>query len=179
VLPVGAEETPDSEEHDPGNRNGGARAQHRPVEPPRVAPVAQIDKEPHQAKGNSSNRATDNPFPAGEAGEQLDMAAAHEVEPDTHRRPEVRCAVPRSQLHEPGGVGLVRLSAAWSSRIDERIAELERLKLGLTDCIGCGCLSLDRCQLSNPGDRAAALGPGPRYWIGDRPLNRRVVDRRG
>jgi MerR family redox-sensitive transcriptional activator SoxR len=46
---------------------------------------------------------------------------------------------------------------------------LERLKLGLTECIGCGCLSLDRCQLANPGDRAARLGSGPRYWIGDRP----------
>jgi MerR family redox-sensitive transcriptional activator SoxR len=62
-----------------------------------------------------------------------------------------------------------RLSATWTSRIDERIAELERLRLGLTECIGCGCLSLDRCQFANPGDRAAALGPGPRYWIGDRP----------
>jgi MerR family redox-sensitive transcriptional activator SoxR len=44
-----------------------------------------------------------------------------------------------------------RLSATWASRI------------------GCGCLSLDRCMLANPGDRAARLGPGPRYWIGDRP----------
>jgi MerR family redox-sensitive transcriptional activator SoxR len=61
-----------------------------------------------------------------------------------------------------------RLSAAWSSRIDERIAELERLKVGLTECIGCGCLSLDRCRLANPDDRAGALGPGARYWIGDR-----------
>jgi MerR family redox-sensitive transcriptional activator SoxR len=60
-----------------------------------------------------------------------------------------------------------RLSRAWSARIDARIAELERLKAGLTDCIGCGCLSLDRCRLANPGDRAAAGGPGPRYWIGD------------
>jgi MerR family transcriptional regulator, redox-sensitive transcriptional activator SoxR len=65
-----------------------------------------------------------------------------------------------------------RLSARWSSRIDERIAELERLKAGLTECIGCGCLSLDRCQLSNPGDRASRLGPGPRYWIGDRPVGK-------
>ena len=48
-----------------------------------------------------------------------------------------------------------RLSSGWSSRIDERIAELERLKAGLTECIGCGCLSLDRCQLANPNDRAA------------------------
>ena len=62
-----------------------------------------------------------------------------------------------------------RLSATWSGRIDERIAELERLKAGLTECIGCGCLSLDRCKLSNPDDRAAHLGAGPRYWLGDRP----------
>ncbi len=60
-----------------------------------------------------------------------------------------------------------RLSSKWTVRIDERIAELERLKRGLTECIGCGCLSLDRCQLANPGDRAGARGPGPRYWIGD------------
>jgi MerR family transcriptional regulator, redox-sensitive transcriptional activator SoxR len=60
-----------------------------------------------------------------------------------------------------------KLSLAWSARIDERIGELERLKAGLTDCIGCGCLSLDRCRLANPDDRAAAGGPGPRYWIGD------------
>jgi MerR family transcriptional regulator, redox-sensitive transcriptional activator SoxR len=64
-----------------------------------------------------------------------------------------------------------RLSSGWSGRIDERIAELQRLKLGLTECIGCGCLSLDRCKFANPGDRAAAGGPGPRYWIGDRPAS--------
>jgi MerR family transcriptional regulator, redox-sensitive transcriptional activator SoxR len=64
-----------------------------------------------------------------------------------------------------------RLSRGWTSRIDERIAELQRLRAGLTECIGCGCLSLDRCQLANPGDRAARLGPGPRYWVGDRPLS--------
>jgi MerR family redox-sensitive transcriptional activator SoxR len=64
-----------------------------------------------------------------------------------------------------------KLSGSWSNRIEERIAELERLKLGLTECIGCGCLSLDRCKLSNPEDRAGHRGPGPRYWIGDRPLS--------
>ena len=62
-----------------------------------------------------------------------------------------------------------RLSGEWRARIDDRIAELERLKLGLTECIGCGCLSLSRCKLANPDDRAARLGPGPRYWVGDRP----------
>ena len=63
-----------------------------------------------------------------------------------------------------------RLSGSWSGRIDERIAELERLKTGLTECIGCGCLSLERCRLANPGDRAARKGPGPRYWVGDQPV---------
>ena len=61
-----------------------------------------------------------------------------------------------------------KLSASWTRRIDERIAELQRLREGLTRCIGCGCLSLSECRLSNPGDRASELGPGPRYWIADR-----------
>ncbi len=58
-----------------------------------------------------------------------------------------------------------RLSRDWTARIDERIAELQRLRSGLTECVGCGCLSLQRCALSNPGDRVAARGPGPRYWV--------------
>ena len=57
-----------------------------------------------------------------------------------------------------------RLSTTWQGRIDARIAELERLREGLTECIGCGCLSLDRCQLANPGDRLARRGPGPVAW---------------
>ena len=60
-----------------------------------------------------------------------------------------------------------RLSRGWTARIDERIDELERLRAGLTECIGCGCLSLARCRLANPEDRAGARGPGPRYWLGD------------
>jgi MerR family redox-sensitive transcriptional activator SoxR len=62
-----------------------------------------------------------------------------------------------------------RLSRTWTSRIDSRISELERLRASPTECIGCGCLSLARCKLANPDDRAAGLGPGPRYWIGDLP----------
>jgi MerR family redox-sensitive transcriptional activator SoxR len=69
----------------------------------------------------------------------------------------------------PTGRDWEKLSATWSARIDERIAELQRLKAGLTECIGCGCLSLDRCKLSNPQDRASKLGQGPRYWISDPP----------
>ncbi|MFD1824367.1 MULTISPECIES: redox-sensitive transcriptional activator SoxR [Mumia] len=60
-----------------------------------------------------------------------------------------------------------RLSRAWRPRLDARIAELERLRDDLDGCIGCGCLSLQRCALSNPGDRAARLGPGARYLDGD------------
>ena len=58
-----------------------------------------------------------------------------------------------------------KLSAGWKARIRERIEELQRLEAGLTECIGCGCLSLDRCQLANPGDRLARRGPGPRMWV--------------
>lgn len=66
----------------------------------------------------------------------------------------------------PGRAEWSRLTEAWVARIDERIAELQRLRGGLDECIGCGCLSLDRCQLSNPGDWAGRVGPGPRYWLG-------------
>jgi MerR family transcriptional regulator, redox-sensitive transcriptional activator SoxR len=59
-----------------------------------------------------------------------------------------------------------RLSGDWTKRIDRNLAELERFKAGLTECIGCGCLSMDRCRLANPADRAGRAGPGPRYWLG-------------
>jgi MerR family transcriptional regulator, redox-sensitive transcriptional activator SoxR len=54
--------------------------------------------------------------------------------------------------------------------LDERIRLLEALRGQLDSCIGCGCLSLDRCQLANPLDRAGESGPGPRYpMAGNRP----------
>jgi len=55
-----------------------------------------------------------------------------------------------------------RLSRSWRARLDERIAELERLRDGLTSCIGCGCLSLRSCALFNPADALAGQGPGAR-----------------
>ena len=58
-----------------------------------------------------------------------------------------------------------RLSGKWLARIDARIAELERLREGLTSCIGCGCLSIDYCKYANPGDRAGHAGAGPRFWL--------------
>jgi len=71
--------------------------------------------------------------------------------------------LPRNRA--PDRADWAKLSGSWTRRIDERIAELERMKRGLAECIGCGCLSLDRCQFANPGDRAARRGAGPRYWI--------------
>jgi len=58
-----------------------------------------------------------------------------------------------------------RLSASWRGELDERITALERLRDNLADCIGCGCLSLRRCPLANPGDELAAYGPGPRRLL--------------
>jgi MerR family redox-sensitive transcriptional activator SoxR len=68
----------------------------------------------------------------------------------------------------PDRTDWAKLSASWTRRIRERIEELKRLEVGLTECIGCGCLSLDRCQLANPGDRAGRQGPGPRAWMSPR-----------
>jgi MerR family transcriptional regulator, redox-sensitive transcriptional activator SoxR len=58
-----------------------------------------------------------------------------------------------------------RLSGGWKKRVDQRIAELQTLRNGLTQCIGCGCLSIDKCRLANPADQAGRRGPGPRYWL--------------
>ncbi|MBV8733709.1 MAG: redox-sensitive transcriptional activator SoxR [Solirubrobacterales bacterium] len=56
-----------------------------------------------------------------------------------------------------------RLSRSWRADIDRRIATLQALRDRLTTCIGCGCLSIDRCSLLNPDDEAAALGAGAHY----------------
>lgn len=66
--------------------------------------------------------------------------------------------------HVPNARDWSRLSHSWTARIDQRMAELQKLRDGLTSCIGCGCLSLERCKLTNPGDRAAARGTGPVVW---------------
>jgi MerR family transcriptional regulator, redox-sensitive transcriptional activator SoxR len=58
-----------------------------------------------------------------------------------------------------------RLSRTWRAELDLRIATLEGIRGRLTSCIGCGCLSLRRCALLNPGDEAARLGSGARYLI--------------
>ena len=60
-----------------------------------------------------------------------------------------------------------KLSRAWRERIDVQIRQLQALQAELSDCIGCGCLSLKSCALYNPADWAAAQGSGPRYLLGD------------
>jgi MerR family transcriptional regulator, redox-sensitive transcriptional activator SoxR len=67
----------------------------------------------------------------------------------------------------PSGSEWKELSGSWRPLLDERIELLLALRDQLDHCIGCGCLSLDRCKLSNPGDRAARLGSGARYLLGD------------
>ncbi|MEX0795766.1 MAG: redox-sensitive transcriptional activator SoxR [Acidimicrobiia bacterium] len=60
-----------------------------------------------------------------------------------------------------------RLSKGWRARLDQQIKELQALRDELTDCIGCGCLSLQSCAIFNPADAAANRGSGPRYLLGD------------
>lgn len=60
-----------------------------------------------------------------------------------------------------------RLAVSWRPRLDAQIAVIERLRDRLDGCIGCGCLSTAHCGLLNPGDRAGAAGPGPRYVLAD------------
>lgn len=62
-----------------------------------------------------------------------------------------------------------QLSRRWRPRLDEQLESLQRLRDQLDECIGCGCLSLRSCALSNPSDRASSLGPGARFLLGDRP----------
>lgn len=57
------------------------------------------------------------------------------------------------------------LSSKWIKRIEHQMAGLENLKSGLLECIGCGCLSFEKCHLANPEDRTGCNGPGPRYWL--------------
>ena len=90
---------------------------------------------------------------AQRVGFSLDQVAAELAKLPTNRVPE--------------GSDWAQLAGPWASRIDERIAELQRLRAGLAGCIGCGCLSLAKCHLANPGDVAKGFGPGPRYWISD------------
>jgi MerR family transcriptional regulator, redox-sensitive transcriptional activator SoxR len=61
------------------------------------------------------------------------------------------------------------ISAAFRSRLDQRIETLQKLRDNLDGCIGCGCLSMPKCALYNPDDQAQTKGAGPRYLMGDSP----------
>lgn len=60
-----------------------------------------------------------------------------------------------------------RLSRSWRRRLDDQITDLELLRDELTDCIGCGCLSLRSCAIFNPSDAVSDRGAGARYLLGD------------
>lgn len=86
--------------------------------------------------------------------------------------PEIRAALATLPGERPPTTAdWTRLSSDWRDRLDEQIAALEQLRDGLTSCIGCGCLSVDRCALSGPGDVAGREGAGAR-WL--RPALRRT-----
>ena len=79
---------------------------------------------------------------------------------------EIRAALASLPEHRtPTQADWAKLSKSWRPRLDAQIAMLERLRDRLDGCIGCGCLSLERCSLYNPADRAGEAGPGPRYVI--------------
>lgn len=69
----------------------------------------------------------------------------------------------------PTSADWTKVSRSWRPRLDREIDHLIRLRDELSNCIGCGCLSLRNCALYNPDDRAQARGPGARYLLGDRP----------
>lgn len=69
----------------------------------------------------------------------------------------------------PTGADWKCLSSQWKKRIEQQIAQLQALHIDLDECIGCGCLSMKKCLLTNPGDRSALNGAGPRRWLGDPP----------
>ena len=97
----------------------------------------------------------------------------------TFVRMSQRVGMPLSKIREvlallpddrtPTRTDWARISRCWQDDLDARIRQLEQLRDQLGDCIGCGCMSLAKCRLANPGDRLGADGPGPR----------RLADHRG
>lgn len=65
----------------------------------------------------------------------------------------------------PGRADWLRLSQSWQADLDARLLRLQQLRDQLADCIGCGCMSLDRCPMANPHDRLGVQGPGPRRLL--------------
>ncbi len=94
-----------------------------------------------------------------------------------------RVGIPLSRIREalaelpdartPTHQDWAHLSEGWRDELDNRIEQLQRLRDNLTDCIGCGCLSLDTCALNNPHDQCGEEGPGPRRLLVNAPLAER------
>ncbi|MDP9530567.1 redox-sensitive transcriptional activator SoxR [Pseudomonas protegens] len=73
--------------------------------------------------------------------------------------------------HAPVGKDWQRLSGVWKARVQQRIAELQRLNMNLQECIGCGCMSMEHCKLNNPEDIYSRNGSGARRWYGDEEID--------
>ena len=86
---------------------------------------------------------------------------------------EVLAQLPESRT--PTRADWARISQAWRARLDDQIESLVALRDGLDSCIGCGCLSLQKCRMSNPQDVAAYAGPGAVYL--PKPLREPVLER--
>ena len=93
------------------------------------------------------------------------IRAAHRVGIPLAEVAEALASLPDHRT--PGKRDWERLSRRWQARLEAQIEALERLRDDLSDCIGCGCLSLQTCALFNPSDAASGLGAGPRYLWGD------------
>ena len=89
----------------------------------------------------------------------------------TFIRMSQRVGMPLSKIREvlgllsddrtPTRTDWARISRCWQEDLNARIRQLEQLRDQLDDCIGCGCMSLAKCRLANPGDRLGTHGPGP------------------
>ncbi|WP_420114954.1 MerR family DNA-binding protein [Pseudactinotalea sp.] len=79
-----------------------------------------------------------------------------------------RAGVAVSAGRSPTKADWARLSRSWRTSLDDRIAQLERLRDTLDGCIGCGCLSMRSCTLANRGDKLSDHGPGPVRMLGRR-----------
>jgi MerR family redox-sensitive transcriptional activator SoxR len=58
-----------------------------------------------------------------------------------------------------------RVSECWQADLEERMLRLQQLRDDFTDCVGCGCMSIDRCPLVNPADKMGAKGAGPQRLL--------------
>lgn len=80
---------------------------------------------------------------------------------------ELMAGLPESRT--PNAADWNKISEKFRETLDQRMETLRRLRDDLDGCIGCGCLSLERCKLYNANDAASMRGAGPRYLMGDRP----------